>query len=197
MKETVTNIDILREIALDQHGFVTAQQALQAGVSKPALSMLTKRERIDRVAHGIYRIPQIPITQYAQYMLAVLWTGAPEAALSHETALDAYEVSDINPSKTHITVAKRRRIKRSGGKNYALHYQDLLPDQIAWWEQIPIVTLAVALEQCIAYKVPDYILEQGISNGRKRGLLTAEQAESLSRQIGARNEQYFKANRPQ
>jgi predicted transcriptional regulator of viral defense system len=40
-------------------------------------------------------------------MKAVLCAGFPEACLSHDTALDAYGVSDINPTAIHITVAKK------------------------------------------------------------------------------------------
>jgi hypothetical protein len=42
MIEIVTNIDKLRELALDQHGFVTYQQATDKGVTPQALSMLVK-----------------------------------------------------------------------------------------------------------------------------------------------------------
>ena len=45
-------------------------------------------------------------------MLAVLWTGAPEAALSHETALAVRGYGDINPGKVHVTVRAGRRIRR-------------------------------------------------------------------------------------
>jgi predicted transcriptional regulator of viral defense system len=113
-------------------------------------------------------------------MLAVLWTGAPEAVLSHDTALDAYEVSDINPTSIHITVAKKRRIARQGGEGYTLHHQDLTDNQKTWWEGIPIVTLYTAIGQGIASKVPTYLLRQAIERGHQLGLLLdCEQAELM------------------
>ncbi|MDR1635482.1 MAG: type IV toxin-antitoxin system AbiEi family antitoxin domain-containing protein [Bifidobacteriaceae bacterium] len=52
MIEAVDSVDVLREIALDQHGYVTWRQAMEAGVSQPALSMLVRRGRVERVARG-------------------------------------------------------------------------------------------------------------------------------------------------
>jgi len=187
MQKTLLNIDKLREIALDQCGYITTTQANNAGVTKAALSVLAKRGRIERVAFGVYRVPQTPVTQYDPFMLAVLWTGAPEAALSHETALAAYEVSDINPTVIHITVAKKRRINRSGGMGYVLHHQDLGPDQITWWQQIPIVTLRTALEQCLQSGTPRYLLRQAIENGSRVGLLLADDVTKLTKNLEDRN----------
>jgi len=183
MKEPSLSLETLREIALDQHGFVTTIQALEAGVTKPNLSNLVSRGRLERVVHGVYRVPQIPHTQYGAYMLALLWTGVPEAALSHETALDAYAVSDINPHKIHVTVDKSRRIKRAGGASYLLHKENLVSQQKTWWEQMPIVKLPTAIEQCIAYGTPSYLLRQAIGSGRRIGLVSAEKEKSLTHQL--------------
>ena len=158
-------------------------QALDAGISRRALSGLVERNRLERIVFGVYRVPQIPDTQYDTFMLAVLWTGVPEAVLSHETALDAYEVSDINPMRIYITVGKNRRIRRSGGEGYVLYYQDLQPDQKTWWEEIPIVTLPTAIDQCIMSGVPTYLLVQAIENGRSRGLLTVGEESALKEKL--------------
>lgn len=96
--------DLLWELGETQHGFVTAQQAEGVGISKQALQMLVRRGTLERAAHGVYRLPRYPRSEHDHLMLAVLWTRVPEAALSHETALDAYSISDINPNRIHITV---------------------------------------------------------------------------------------------
>lgn len=114
MKEILTDIDKLRDIALEQYGYVTTKQALEAGVTHASLSMMVKRGRLTRECYGVYIVSQLPYTPLNRYMLAVLWTGAPEAVLSHETALDLYEVCDINPSAIHVTVGKKRRMNRPG-----------------------------------------------------------------------------------
>ncbi|QKJ19919.1 type IV toxin-antitoxin system AbiEi family antitoxin domain-containing protein [Microbacterium hominis] len=113
----VTKLERLREVALDQHGFVTTAQALEEGVSHAELSTMTARHRIERAAHGVYRVSQIAETEYDQYQLAVLWTGAPEACLSHDTALEIWDITDINPDRIHVNVAAHRRLRRAGGNS--------------------------------------------------------------------------------
>lgn len=180
--------DELWEIAITQLGFVTAQQAKAVGVGKAALQMLVQRGTLTRVAHGVYRFPQFPVGQYDSYMLAVLWTRAPEACLSHETALDAYEISDVNPNRIHVTVAKSRRLRRADGDDYVIHREDLAPAQIGWWQEIPTVTPATAIAQCIAYGTPTYLLRQAIDRGHVRGYLKATERDELAEALEARHE---------
>ena len=140
MITTLTDTEKIREVALDQYGYITTAQAEEEGVTRHSLAALARRNRLERVAQGLYRVPQVPEMRYGAFMRAILWTGVPEAALSHETALDAYGVSDINPTKIHMTVDKGRRIAKAGGEGYVLHRQKLDPQQRTWWHQIPIVT---------------------------------------------------------
>jgi predicted transcriptional regulator of viral defense system len=177
----------LWDVALDQYGYVTLRDANRLGIDDYAVRMLVARGQLDRPAHGVYRFPQLPATAYDPYMLAVLWTGAPEAAVSHDSALAAYEVCDINPDRIHVTVARGRRIRRSGGELYVIHHQDLPAEQIGWWQQIPAATLPTAIAQCIASGVPGYLLRQALTAGRSRGELSAAQLDSLQRDLDARD----------
>lgn len=160
--------------ALDQHGFVTMDDANGAGLTKAMIDNLVARRRLLRVAHGVYRFPELPATEFDPYMLAVLWTRAPEACLSHDTALAAYDVCDINPDRIHLTVNRRRRIRRTEGERYLVHYQDLRREEIGWWQQIPTAKLPTAIKQCIDTGVPTYLLRQAITNAGKAGALPAE-----------------------
>ncbi|MDR1825637.1 MAG: type IV toxin-antitoxin system AbiEi family antitoxin domain-containing protein, partial [Bifidobacteriaceae bacterium] len=178
--EVVTHLEQLREAALDQHGYVTTAQALDLGVPQTELSKMVRRGRLDRVAHGVYQVPQVAASQYDPYMLAVLWTGAPEACLSHDTALQAWEISDINPDRIHVTVAKTRRIARRGGEGYVLHHHDLAPDQVTWWQQIPITTVPTTIAQCIDYGVPTYLIKQALERAGQTSLLPKKRRAELA-----------------
>ncbi|MDR1184355.1 MAG: type IV toxin-antitoxin system AbiEi family antitoxin domain-containing protein [Coriobacteriales bacterium] len=178
----------LWDTAIDQHGYVTAAQARDVGISQATVTMLVQRGKLERAGWGLYRFPEIPVTQYDQYALAVLWTGVPEATLSHETALDCYAISDINPNLIHITVNPARRIRRSGGEEYVVHYETLSHEQVGWWEQIPIVKPVVAVEQCIDYGTPTYLLVQAIENGHKDGYLKKTDRDTLMERLEKRHE---------
>lgn len=174
----------LWEVATAQHGFVTAHQATAMGINKHALQMLVHRGTLERAAHGVYRFPQFPVGEYDNLMLAVLWTRVPEAALSHETALDAYRISDVNPNRIHLTVGKKRRFRRADVEDCVVHYKDLAPKQIGWWQEIPTVTVRTAIEQCIAAGTPTYLLRQAIDRGHAQGYLTTADRHTLSDALG-------------
>jgi predicted transcriptional regulator of viral defense system len=180
--------DELWEIATTQHGFVTAQQAAESGIQKHALQMLIHRGTLERAAHGVYRFPRYPIDEHDNLMLAVLWTRVPEAALSHETALNAYGISDINPHRVHITVGRKRRFRRTDGDEYVIHRENLAPAQIGWWQEIQTVTPVTAVSQCLAYGTPTYLLRQAIERGHAQGYLTTAERDELARTLQARHD---------
>lgn len=154
----------------------------------PALQMLVHRGTLDRLAHGVYRFPKYPVGEHFQKMLAVLWTRVPEVALSHETALDLYGISDVNPSRIHVTVAKRRRFRRADGQEYVVHFEDLDPGQIGWWNEIPTVKPATAIAQCISHGTPIYLLRQAIERGHSQGYLKTDERDALMSDLDTRHE---------
>ena len=188
MIETVTDIEKLRGIAIDQHGYVTTSQAEEAGVSRPSLTYLCKNGRIERAFRGIYRVPQIPATPYDAMHLVLLWVNADNVALSHDTALYAWDVSDANPAKIHVTVPKAHRISKAGGDNVVIHRQDIAKQQVGWWEQMPITKLPLTIEQCIERGMSSHIIIQAVENGHARGMLSEAEAERLLHRLDSRNE---------
>jgi predicted transcriptional regulator of viral defense system len=189
MTEKLLARDELWDTAAVQHGFVTAQQAAGLGVTKGALQMMVHRGTLERAAFGVYRFPQYPVGEHDQKMLAVLWTRAPEAALSHETALDAYGLCDVNPNRIHVTVGSERRLRRADGDEYAVHYEDLDPKQVGWWQEIPTVTAKTAIGQCMEYDTPTYLLRQAIEQGYAQGYLKATERDELSAALETRHGQ--------
>lgn len=183
----VTKLERLREVALDQHGFITTAQAIERQVSHAELSMMVARGRIERIAHGVYRVPQMPETEYDQYQLAVLWAGAPEACLSHDTALEAWGITDINPDRIHLTVARNRRLRRAGGDRYVIHHDDLAPAQVIWWQGIRIVNVPTAIAQGIASGVPTYLIRQALDRAGRTSVLPAEERARLTADLEVRD----------
>ena len=186
MTDIVTYLDQLREIALDQHGFVTAAQAVSIGIPKTELPKMAARNRISRVAHGIYRIPQIPGSEFENFTLALLSTGAPEAHLSHETALDVWGICDVNPSEIHITVNKGRRIRRATIAKYVLHHTDPEFSSTTWWKEVPLTDPTRTIQDCIEWGTPAYLLRQAIQEASLRGLLSPKSHEGLVKQLETR-----------
>lgn len=184
--KAIPDIEKLRAIALDQHGFITTSQAEQVGVTRNSAAALARRDRIERVCYGVYRIPQVAETPYDEYALAVLWTNVPEAALGFETALDLYEICDINPPRIDVVVKHGRRIKKAGGERFKIHFRNVPSEDIGWWQEIPIVKCARAIEQCIEAGTPDYLLIQAIENAQTKRLVARSEADYLRRKLDDR-----------
>lgn len=119
----------LYDIAEQQAGYFTASQALEAGYSRASQHYHQKVGNWRREGHGIYRLDRFPHTPDEHYVRLMLWSrdraGNIQAAVSHETALQAYELSDVMPAKIHLTVPKGFRKQPPAGVK--LHHQDL-PD---------------------------------------------------------------------
>lgn len=180
--------DVLRELAETQNGLLTRQQALaDLQLTAGAIDNLVAHGRLERVAHGIYRYPYLPGVSDEQFQVALLRTGDPDAALSHETALQLHEISDVNPARYHVTVAERRRIRRNDNDRYVVHAGRLTAQQVTWWHQMRIVTPSTAIEQCIEYGTPTYLLRQAIERGRRTGAVRSGDAGRLGAALEARS----------
>ena len=164
----------LWETALDQYGYVTTRDAVRLGIPEVELRKLAGRHKLDRVSQGVYRFPEFPVSQNDQFMEAVLWTCDPLAVLSHETALDVRELSDVNPNMIHVTIPKRKNPLRRKDmpEVFVVHYEDLCPDQRSWWEQIPCVTVETAIDQVIGSLPRPDLVGQAIDQAENRGLIT-------------------------
>ncbi len=92
-----------------QAGYFTTGQAREQGVSWRALTHHTARGRFRRVRRGLYRFRDYPSSLYEEVVAAWLAVGAERSVVSHDTALDLYDLTDIIPSSVHLTVPRAQR----------------------------------------------------------------------------------------
>lgn len=172
------------ELATDQYGFITHEDLRGLGEDPVRLRQWVQRGGVERVGHGIYRFKQIPATPLDPYMLATLWP-AGRGVLSHDTALELFELCDINPDKIHITLPASRsyRPRRQGGEQYIVHHEYLAEADLTWHEEIRIVTPAVAIRQAIDSAVPVHLVRQAIETTRRLGRVPRPQLTALTKRL--------------
>jgi predicted transcriptional regulator of viral defense system len=170
---------LLHEHAVEQHGFVTTRDAEELGVNPRRLHVMKDRGVLDRVSRGVFRFPDVPAGPLDQYVAATLWPLGARGVLSHATALDLHELCDVNPSRIDITVAPGFRTTRTPPPVLRLHREAVPADEIAWHEGIPIVGVYRAIRGTIDQHVGWNLIEQAIATGRRRGRLTAGEADEL------------------
>lgn len=169
----------LLDHAQQQYGYLTPDDAREVGVDPTQLRLMAGRHTLEHRGHGVYRMPQVPATQLDAYMEAVLWTGR-RGVLSHETALDLHELCDVNPSAIHLTVPTGFRTRKRAPATYRLHRFDLLREEVARHEGIPIVTVHRAILGGIEEALGWQLIDQAIHTARVRGLITQTQADGLA-----------------
>jgi predicted transcriptional regulator of viral defense system len=174
----------LAEVAADQHGYFGLDDSRAVGYADNTVAQMARRGRIERVSQGVYRIPFLPGGRMGPYMAAVMWPAGVRGVISGETALDLWEVGDVNPTSIHITVPRSHRPQREVPAAYALHRVDLDPVDVTEIEGVPVVTLERAIRECVAGHLAADLLEQAIRHGRERGLLSDAQADALAAETG-------------
>lgn len=99
----------LFEIASEQGGYFTAEQASTCGYSSALLSHHVKSGTFIRVRRGLYRFRQYPSSSHEDVVATWMAIGKDSSVVSHESALDILGLSDIIPDAVHITVPRSRR----------------------------------------------------------------------------------------
>jgi predicted transcriptional regulator of viral defense system len=184
-----SRFDELVTLAEENDGLVTAEQARAAGFTDSVLARLVQRERIERIARGVYRIPHFPPGRFSQYREAVFWAkanrGPGTVAISHSTALAVYGISDANPSSIHLTVPKSARLRREKPKNVFVHRDDLTKDDITVQEGLPLTTISKTVTDLLGCGGRIDLLRQAISDARREGYIGTAEAGQLRRRIGS------------
>ena len=99
----------LFEVARGQHGYFTRAQADRCGYRTNLITHLTRSGKFIRVHRGVYRLRDYPSFPREEVVAAWLAVGKDVAVVSHESALDLHELSDVIPNATHLTVPRSMR----------------------------------------------------------------------------------------
>jgi predicted transcriptional regulator of viral defense system len=175
----------LLELAQDQHGYLRAEDVRDAGFDPKRLVDYERRGIAERVAYGVYRMKGVPPDELDEYMRAALWPmGA--GVLSHETALDLYELCDVNPARIDVTVPRGYRTHRPVPALYRLHHRDLTSQQTARLRGLPLVTPLRAILDAIETHVRGELIEQAIQTAEQQSLVTPDGAADARSAYAAR-----------
>jgi predicted transcriptional regulator of viral defense system len=162
----------LFEVAADQYGYLTADDARALGAPVERLSAMAARGTLVRVSSGVYRFPTFPVSRLDQFMEATLWPHGG-GVLSHATALDLHELCDVNPAEIHVTVAPRFRTNREVPAVLRLHRRALAEPDVTTHEALRIVTPRRAILDGIEQHLGDELIDQAIGTARARGAIRA------------------------
>ncbi len=172
----------LTEVAATQGGYFTAKQAEKAGYDAQHLSYHLSAGNFERVGHGLYRIPTLPLAEHDDLLRLWLWSRGhddqPRAVISHQTALAMHELAEFIPTEIHLTVPPGFRKKSPDG--CTLHKGKVDSSETQPFDALPVTTpLRTMQDLARDPSIPAEQFEQAVMTAVERGLILQNQASEL------------------
>ncbi|HEY2667003.1 MAG TPA: type IV toxin-antitoxin system AbiEi family antitoxin domain-containing protein [Actinomycetota bacterium] len=169
-------------LAARQHGVVSRAQALQAGLSRSAISRRIAAGKLTEVLPGICAIAGVPATDRQRLMAACLWAG-DGAVASHRAAAALWDIDGLTSAPVEISTT-------SGGsrppKGVICHrVAKLAPGDVTRRHGIPVTNPARTLLDLGAVAGRRRV-ERGMHQLLRRGLVSVERLQRMVDEGGGR-----------
>jgi hypothetical protein len=161
--ERVHALQVVGDIAADQWGLFTTQQAEAAGVHRTTLTRLASAGLVDHVSRGVHLVVAAGTPSHAEEKAAWLrlapsrrgWerrpTDSDNGVFSHRTACVLHELGDVPAPAVEITVPRRRTTRIAGVR---LHRGDLSETEITTTRDgLPVTTVERTIKDLLAARV--------------------------------------------
>lgn len=171
-------------VADRQQGYFTSRQAEECGYHRSHFKRFLETGEWVKEFRGIYRLGRYPIQDRPELVLWTLWSrgkqGDPQGVWSHETALDIHELSDVMPSKMHMTVPLNFRRRSEIPKMLCLHRGNLEKSDIEKRQGYKVTTpLKTLIDVIEAGTVADNFILQTVHQATQRGLILKKEIKAL------------------
>ena len=164
----------IHRVAYSQDGYFTAAQAREHGFSAQLLDHHVRSGRYERTHRGLYRLRGYPGSSHEQVRAGWLVVGADRALVSHESALELHELSDVLPNSVHLLVDRRDRgIKPPSGVVIHTTGEPLQPSEVMSVEGIRVTSPDRAILDAAATGTQPEQIEMAVRQALKRGVTTA------------------------
>jgi predicted transcriptional regulator of viral defense system len=156
----------LQAFALSQGGYFDRGDAQAHAMSDRLLHHYIRTGRFERVFPGVYRLRIAPLSPHDDLLQAWVWSNY-RGAISHESALALFGLSDVLPSRVQITVPPtfRRHTDR-----FDVHHAVLAEEEIIPYEGLRVTTPARSIADAAAIGVGPEQIDLAITQAVARGL---------------------------
>lgn len=167
--------DSLYAHAEAQAGYFTVGQALEANMDRATLRHHARPGgRYQRVGRGLYRLRHFPPSPHEHVMAAWLPLGGRGAVVSHESALELHDLSDVIPRVVHLTVPRSERgVRRRAGVQ--LHTSENPPEvkEIRQIAGLPVTGPEYSIFDALESGAQPEQIEMAIHQALDRGITTS------------------------
>jgi predicted transcriptional regulator of viral defense system len=173
--------DLILDVAVDNGGYVTPALMAPFGVPAVELRKMVARGVLAGTAHGVYRVPVLPLDRYDEFILARLWAKG-RGVVSHDSALLVHELCDINPTTIHIIIPPDYRIGKAGRERYTVHRADVPPGDVTHVGAVTLTSVIRTLTDSLT-SVPGYLVRQAIETAASQGSIRRVDHQRLLRSV--------------
>ena len=173
MSDAVDHDGLYRQ-AEAQAGYFTARQAIDVGMDRSTLRHHARPGgRYARIERGLYRFRHFPSSPHEHVVVAWLGLGDPQAAVSHESAMELHGLSDVIPGAVHLSLprAKRGHRPRQGVRLHTLE-RPPKPSDIGRVHGLPVTTPERSLIDALEAGTQLKQIELGVQQALERGITT-------------------------
>jgi predicted transcriptional regulator of viral defense system len=166
--------EILGRVAESQGGYVTTAQAEEAGFHRNALRHHAREGgRLEHAGRGLYRLRFYPSSPSDHVAAAWMLAGSEIAVVSHESALELYDLSDVIPSKVHLTLPRRYRHRKAPvGVRFHFPREPLADREVRQVHGLPSTSPERTVVDSLEAGTQPEQIELAIQQALERGLTT-------------------------
>ncbi len=167
----------LTALAASQGGYFTAKQAAAIGYAAPKRTYHVHAGNWVREQRGIFRLSTQPLPARPDLVMWWLWSrnrlDRPQGVYSHQTALSLHELTDVMPSRLHMTVPKTFRRSAAIPKGVVLHLADLPQSDVEQIDGVPVTkALRTMIDVAASGDVPLPDLQVAFAEATRTGKIT-------------------------
>lgn len=168
---------VLRELAFDTHGVITAREAAKAGIPGSALRQLARRGALERRGQGVYRMTEVPVGPLDEFAEAVALVGHG-AVLADESVLAAHDVAYVNLRTIKVAVAMPSRVRRWLPPTVEVVQRRLSASDLEAIDGVPAMSLAAAMVASRGRLMTERLLD-ALEQAKGRGLMSRADAQRV------------------
>lgn len=159
----------LFDLAQEQHGFVTTDDARSLKIPPVELRKLAHRGKLVNVKRGVYQFPQLAGSMNESYLFATLNVGK-DAYLVADAVLAFHDLAQVNPRT--IRVGTKQRIRHPLPQQVIVADHLIPENQIEVRDGIRITRVARAIIDSKGLVMKERLLD-ALAVASERGLVTS------------------------
>jgi len=188
--------DGLYRLAESQAGYFTARQAVDSSMGRSTLRHHARPGgRYERIRRGLFRLRHFPSSPHEHVMAAWLPLRDAGAVVSHESALELLELSDVIPDAVHLTLPRSERGQRRRD-GIQLHFpsNDPAKEEIRQVQGLPVTNPERTIVDAIKDGTQPEQVEMAIRQALERGMTTPRRLRAAASSSSERARRFVEAS---